>query len=111
MAGERMRKVNEMLRETISEIISREIDLPLDVFVTITHVDTTRDLKHATVYITVLPDGKRSSTIQFLQGTHGHIQKELGERVKLKFTPRLHFSFDQAEIKAQHIRDTLDSIE
>ncbi|MFH1426475.1 MAG: 30S ribosome-binding factor RbfA [Candidatus Kerfeldbacteria bacterium] len=109
MAAERMQKINELVRERVSEIISRDIDLSPDVFVTITTVDTSRDLKHSTVYVTVIPDGKRLSVVRDLQARAGRIQKELGSKITIKFTPRLTFKLDEGAIHAQHIYDILDS--
>lgn len=104
----RMEKVNELVQHAVAEIILREIELPLGVFVTVTHVETSRDLKHANVYMTVLPDSKRVSSIKHIEQRQGLIQKELGKRVSFKFTPKLHFQFDEAEMKAQSIYDALD---
>ncbi len=104
-----MRQVNELLRHTVSELINREIELPLDSFVTITRVETTRDLKHATIYVTVIPDGKRVSTMKQLQGQKRRVQRELGKRIEMKYTPKLRFKFDQQQIKAQGVYDALDS--
>lgn len=111
MAEDRMRKVNELIHHAVSEIILRDIELPLDVFVTITSIQTTRDLRHATVYITVLPDQKRVSSIKILQKRQPFIQKQLGKKIKIKFTPQLHFQFDEGQIKAQDIYTAIDSIQ
>lgn len=106
-----MRQVNEQVHHSVAEILSRDVELPTDVFVTITQVNTSRDLKHADVFITVLPDNKRVSTIKVLERDHAHIQRELGKRLTMKFTPHLHFKFDEGEIKAQHVYDMLDTQE
>ncbi|MFC1598148.1 30S ribosome-binding factor RbfA [Patescibacteria group bacterium] len=108
MAADRMRKVNELLLQNVSEVFSRELDLPEGVFVTVTSVDTSRDLKHAVVYLTVLPDGKRGSALEYIQRHAGEVQKMLGSRVQLKFTPRLRFELDQGAIKAQGVFDVMD---
>lgn len=105
-----MRRVNELVRHHVAEIIAREIELPLDVFVTITHVETAPDLKTAAVYLTVLPDHKRVSTIKMIESRRGVIRKCLSKRMKTKFIPHLNFLFDEREIKAQRIFDVMDSI-
>ncbi len=108
MAVERMRQVNEVIHRLVAEIVQREVEMPLGVLATITHVDTTRDLKDATVYVTVLPDAKRVSGIRALQARRGHIQHLFGQRVRLKYTPKLQFVFDEGIIKAQHVYDVMD---
>jgi ribosome-binding factor A len=108
MSVDRMRQVNELIHRAVSEIIAQDIELPLDVFVTITNVDTSRDLKYARVYVTVLPDHKRVSTIKLLERRLGLIQKLLGTHVRLRSTPKIQFFFDEGTIRAQHIYDVFD---
>lgn len=109
MGAERMRQVNELLRQHISEILVREMELPLDSFVTVTRVETSRDLKHATVYVMILPDNRRVSTLRALTKHLGALQRLLGPRLKMKFTPRLKFTLDEQEIKAQQVYTVLDT--
>ncbi len=109
MQGDRMRQVNELIHHAVSEIISRRIELPPESFVTITEVDTSRDLKHADVYLMVIPDGRRVSTMKYIQSHSGLIQRELGKTVQIKFTPKLRFRFDERRIKAQQVYDVLDA--
>lgn len=109
MAIERIRQVNEYLRKLTGEVIAREIELPTDVFVTITRVDTARDLKHATVYVTVLPDHKRVSTIRYIEKHLGLIQRLVSKQLQMKFVPLLRFAFDEGYINAQHLYDVLDT--
>ena len=63
----RINRVNELIRTTIAEIISREIELPLGVFVTVVKVDTSRDLRYARVFVSVFPEKKFGKTMEFLQ--------------------------------------------
>lgn len=110
MATDRIRKVNMQLRRDISEIIVREIELPLDVLVTVLSVDSSRDLQHAVVYVSVLPDGKRASTLELLRKRTGLVQHLLGDRLRFKFTPKISFRLDEQQIKAQRLYDTMDSL-
>lgn len=103
-----MRQVNEVVHRLVAEIVQREVEMPVGSLATITHVDTTRDLKEARVYVTVLPDGQRVSGMRALQARRGHIQRLFGQRVRLKFTPKLEFLFDEGFMKAQHVYDVID---
>ncbi|HLD22179.1 MAG TPA: 30S ribosome-binding factor RbfA [Patescibacteria group bacterium] len=105
-----MRKVNAQIHRLVSEIIAREIELPLDVFVTVTKVETDRDLRNAKILVTVLPDNRRVSTIHQIERCRGLIQKILGSRLQIKFTPHLHFQFDESQIKAHHLYDVIDRL-
>lgn len=108
MSGDRMRQVNEEIRTQIADILVREVELPVGSFVTVGLVDTSKDLKHARVYVTVLPDGLRGSTMESLKNKTGFIQKKLGSRLSMKFTPRLRFILDEGQIKAQEVFDVMD---
>lgn len=103
-----MRQVNELIRTAVAKILVEDLELPLDVFVTVTSVDTSRDLQNAIVYLTVIPDGKRVSTIKKIEQLQGRVQKMLGQRISLKYTPKLQFRFDEGAIKAQNVYAALN---
>jgi ribosome-binding factor A len=111
MGMQRMRQVNELLRKRIAEILQREIEMPPGVFVTVLSVTTSRDLHYAKVLISVLPDNRRVSTCEFLQKHAGMIQRELGPSIRIQWTPKLTFSLDEGEIRAQHMRDVMDHLD
>ncbi len=111
MAADRMRQVNELVRTRVAEAISRDVELPLDSFVTVVSVETSRDLQHAVVYVMVIPDGKRVSTMKKLNGQKYVVQKALAAALKMKFTPKIRFVLDENGIRAQSIYDVLDRID
>ena len=90
----RMRRVNEALREVLSEGIGSLKD-PRIGFVTVTGVDTSPDLQHATVYVSVLgSEKKRDATLAGLQSSHGVLQSRVNSELRLKRTPQLTFEYD-----------------
>ena len=94
MKGDRMRRVNELLRETIAEEV-HELKDPRIGFVTITGVDTAPDLRHATVFFSVLGDEQEATeTAEALQHAAPHVQEGVGRQVRLKYLPKLHFRVD-----------------
>jgi ribosome-binding factor A len=89
-----MRRVNELLRETIAEEV-RELKDPRIGFVTITGVDTAPDLRTAIVYYSVLGDPESAvATGQALQHAAPHVQEGIASQVRLKYLPRLRFELD-----------------
>ena len=56
MTGERMRRVNEAVREVLSARIATGLKDPRIGFVTVTAVETSPDLRHARVFVSVLGD-------------------------------------------------------
>ena len=95
MAG-RMRRVNESLRQVLSEAL---LDLkdPRIGFVTVTGVDTSPDLRQATVYVSVLGgQKKRNASMTGLDAAHGVLQARIARELHLKRTPTLTFAYDHA---------------
>ena len=90
----RMRRVNEAVREVLSEALG-ELKDPRIGFVTVTGVDTSPDLRHATVYVSVLGSAKkRAASLQGLQSSAGVLQARLNQELRMKRTPQLGFEYD-----------------
>src|SRR5437773_9435930 len=91
---ERMRRVNESVREVLSEAIG-ELKDPRIGFVTITGVQTSPDLRHATVFVSVLgSERKRDKSLAGLDAAHGVLQRHIAQTLVLKRTPQLTFQYD-----------------
>jgi ribosome-binding factor A len=89
-----MRRVNDLLREILGEAIV-ELKDPRIGFVTITGVETSRDLQHARVYVSVLGNERqRERSIAGLTAAHGVLQTRVAKSVRLKRTPQLAFEYD-----------------
>ena len=67
MIYSRIDRINELIKETLAEIIRKKPILPLGVFVTVVKVDTSRDLRYARVFVSVFPEKKFGKTIEFWQ--------------------------------------------
>jgi ribosome-binding factor A len=93
MSG-RMRRVNESVRQVLSEALP-ELKDPRIGFVTVTGVETSADLRHARVYVSVLgSERKRRATLDGLAAAHGVLQARLASELRLKRTPQLAFAYD-----------------
>jgi ribosome-binding factor A len=92
--AERMRRVNEAIREVLSEAVGGLQD-PRIGFVTLTAVETSADLRHARVFVSVLgSERKRERTLQGLASAHGVLQARLAAELRMKRTPQLTFEYD-----------------
>ncbi len=90
----RMRRVNESLRQVLSEALLQLKD-PRIGFVTVTGVDTSPDLRHAVVYVSVLGgERKRRNSLAGLEAAQGVLQGEVARELRLKRTPVLAFEYD-----------------
>ena len=91
---ERMRRVNEAVREVLSEAIGALQD-PRIGFVTVTGVETATDLRHARVFVSVLgSERKRDRTLEGLASAHGVLQARIAAELRMKRTPQLTFEYD-----------------
>jgi ribosome-binding factor A len=108
MSADRMRRVDEGVRQVLSDALV-EIKDPRVGFVTVTAVETTPDLRHATVYVSVLGDaGVRRRTLDGLQSAHGFLQRRIASELKLKHTPTLEFAYDDSVDRSMRISALLD---
>jgi ribosome-binding factor A len=104
-----MRRVNEAMREVLSDAIATEIKDPRVGFVTVTGVKTSPDLRHARVYVSVLgDDAARQASLDGLRSAHGFLQHRLASELKLKHTPALTFEYDDTIDKGMRITELLD---
>jgi len=106
----RVNRVNELIRTTIAEIISREVELPLGSFVTVVKVDTTRDLRYARVFVSVFPEKKFGKTIEILRKRLYLIQGSLNKKLHMKPLPRIEFVADKTEAEADKIEKILKEL-
>jgi ribosome-binding factor A len=109
MTGGRMRRVDEAMREVLSDAITSELKDPRVGFVTVTAVDTTPDLRQARVFVSVLgTDSERRRSLDGLRSAHGFLQRRVAEELRLKHTPTLDFAYDDTADRAQRIDELID---
>jgi ribosome-binding factor A len=105
-----MRRVNEALREVLSVRIAEGLKDPRIGFVTVTAVETSPDLRHARVFVSVLGnDEERNDTLVGLQRAHGVLQAEIGRVMHMKRTPELKFVYDETVERGMRINELLES--
>jgi ribosome-binding factor A len=109
MTTERMRRVNQVIREVIGDAISTELDDPRIGFVTVTAVDTSPDLRSARVYVSVLGDSEeRENTLKALTSSHGLLQSRIATEMRIKYTPTLSFHYDEGPERGVRVARLLD---
>ena len=109
MTADRMRRVDEAMREVLSGAITSELKDPRVGFVTVTSVDTASDLRHARVYVSVLgTDSVRRRSLDGMRSAHGYLQRRVADELHLKHTPTLDFVYDDTLDRAQRIDELLE---
>jgi ribosome-binding factor A len=111
--GKRSEKVADAIRKEISEmILLKTIKDPRIGFLTITRVSVSDDCRMARVYFSVMgtPE-ERDRSFEGLNSAKGYVRKELGRRMKLRYTPDIIFQFDPSIEYAIHIDEVLHRIQ
>jgi len=110
MSSDRLRRINEAMREVLSGAITSELKDPRVGFVTVTAVETSPDLRHARVFVSVLGNpGERRRTMQALENAHGFLQRRVGSELRIKNTPQIQFIYDDTAERGMRISELLDS--
>jgi len=105
-----MRRVNEAVREVVSESLV-ELKDPRIGFVTVTGVETSADLQHARVFVSVLgSEAKRRKTLAGLEAAHGVLQARLARELRLKRTPQLAFEYDPTVERGVRMTQLIDEL-
>lgn len=109
MTSDRIRRVNEAMREVLSAAITSELKDPRVGFVTVTAVETSPDLRHARVFVSVLgADPVRRRSLDGLRSAHGFLQRRVAGELRLKHTPTLDFLYDDTVDRSARIAELLE---
>lgn len=108
MPGRRPQRVAEQIREEVSQIILGEMRDPRIGLVTVTDVKVSADLRHARVFVGVLgSDEQVADSLAALKAGAGFIRHELSTALRLRYTPELHFVYDETIRTAARIEELL----
>jgi ribosome-binding factor A len=111
MTGDRMRRVDVGVRQVLSDALGQLKD-PRVGFVTVTAVETSPDLRRATVFVSVLgDDAARRRTLDGLRSAHGFLQRRVAGELHLKHTPTLDFAYDDSVDRGLRIQALLEEEE
>jgi ribosome-binding factor A len=107
----RLKRVQEVIKRELSEIIVRDLSFNT-ALVTVQEVDITPDLKHAHVFVSVLgSEEDKNAALAKLHDNRKMLQAAMSKRVVLKYTPQLHFKFDEALERGTRVIDLLEKID
>ena len=109
MPSDRMRRVDEAVRQVLTDAVAQDLQDPRIGFVTMTSVKTTSDLRQARVYVSVLGDEtQREATLAGLRSAHGALQRRLARELRMKRTPTLEFLYDDTTDRAMRVEELLE---
>jgi ribosome-binding factor A len=109
MGSDRLRRVDEAVRQVLSDAVASGLKDPRIGFVTVTAVRTSPDLRHARVYVSVLGDPEeRESSLEGLRSAHGFLQRRVAGELNLKNTPTLDFVYDDSIERGIRLSELID---
>ncbi|HPN54876.1 MAG TPA: 30S ribosome-binding factor RbfA [Candidatus Moranbacteria bacterium] len=107
LMSERIQKINKLIKRDLAEILVRELNLKPGIFLSISKVDTSRDLRYARVFISVFPYKEADYAMKTLAKEIYGIQGALNKKLSMKPLPRLEFELDSTEEQADEIEKIL----
>ncbi len=112
MSQLRVEKLQELMKQEISQIILRELKDPRIGFVTVTQVELTGDLRNAKIYVSIMGNEKQvKDTLKGLNSSMGFIRREVGHRIRMRVTPELTLALDKSLDYSAHIQELLLKIQ
>ena len=111
--GRRVARLNSLLKEVISEVIQKEVKHPaVTTFVSVTEVDTSADLHHAKVYVSMISsEEEKAKVLAALNSAAGFIAVHAAKKVELHYFPQLIFKIDTSSEEHMKIQDILSNLE
>ncbi len=105
-------RVDELLRQEIGGLLSRDVKDPRIGFATVTRVETTADLAHARVWVSVIGNpAERTETVRALEHAMPFVRHELGSRLRLRRIPNLHIRLDDTAETGTRVLHLLEELE
>ena len=97
MASNRIGRINEEIQKELASLIPNLKDPRVqDTMISVTHVETTPDLRYAKVYVSFLQEEKAADALKGLKSAGGYLRRELGRALQLRYTPELVWALDDS---------------
>ena len=107
----RQKRIADAIKDAVAEIILEELSDPKIGFVTVTRANVSKDLKNATIYLSIMGDTKKQAEgLKRLDHARNFIRYHLARRVKLRYLPELRFARDEILDQEKRVGDILDHL-
>ena len=108
----RIEKLQELIKQEVGKMLLYDIKDPRIGFVTVTDVEMTGDLREAKIYVSIMGNDEQiKNSMEGLHSALGFIRREIGKRIRLRFTPEISFAPDKSLDYSEHIQKILLQIE
>jgi ribosome-binding factor A len=110
--SQRTDRIDQLLREEIGRLVTEEVADPRIGFATITRVETTPDLRHARVWVSVIGQpAERKATVIALSRAMPFVRREIGRTLRIKRVPDLHVELDDTAERGTRVLQLLDELD
>ena len=112
MASNRIGRINEEIQKELASLLRNLKDPRVQsTMISITHVETTPDLRYAKVYASFLDETKAAEALKGLKSAGGYLRRELGSALNLRYTPELVWALDDSITYGAKMLKLINSLE
>ena len=112
MASNRINRINEEIQKELADLLRNLKDPRVTAtMISITHVETTPDLRYAKVYVSFLDESKAKEALKGLKSAGGYLRRELGSALNLRYTPELNWALDDSITYGAKMLKLINSLE
>ncbi len=112
MSYPRVKRLSEEIKKIVSDIIRNELRDPrIAPMTSVVEVDVTRDLRYVNIYVSVLGNKEqKESTIEGLKKASGFVRREIGKKIKARYTPEVLFKLDDSIERGIYMYDVITKV-
>ncbi len=112
MASNRIGRINEEIQKELSSLIRTLKDPRVqETMISVTHVQTTPDLRYAKIYVSFLQQDHAADALKGLKSASGYLRRELGHALQLRYTPELQWALDDSITYGAKMMQLINSLE
>lgn len=108
--SKRIDRVNQLIKQTLSKFLLKELDFKKSVLITITRVETAPNLSYSNVFISVMPEQKIKQVMVYLNKNIYHLQQKMNKKLVMKCVPKIIFREETKTREADRIEKLLDEL-
>lgn len=111
MAEHRLERLRELIKSEFGQILQRDLKDPRIGFVSVTDVEVSNDYSHVKIFVSILGnDQEKKQTMEGLESAKGFIRTELGQRIRMRYTPEIHLIVDESMERGSRIMALLNEV-
>ena len=112
MSSNRIGRINEEIQKELAALLRNVKDPRVqDTMISITHVETTPDLRFAKVYVSFLQEDRAADALKGLKSAGGYLRRELGRALNLRYTPELNWALDDSITYGARMLELINSLD